>query len=135
MLGSLSNQISWTLVDLTAGMIVASLPILSSLFVMAFNSLKVSLRSYTRSSRSPGNSVEHQDRFAKSTSNKHGRWHGQSLLAPTTHANDSQQDASVTESSIYAETPGWEKPLGHVEEKEEWTTRTTVRHHQEGYQA
>ncbi len=114
-------------------MIVASLPILSSLFVAAFHSIRGSLRSYTRSSRTPGNSVSPQDRFANPNSNKHGRWHGQSLLAPTTHSNDSQQHASVTESSIYAETPGWEKPFGHVEEKEESTTNTTARHHQEGY--
>ncbi|KAL8955465.1 MAG: hypothetical protein Q9193_006703, partial [Seirophora villosa] len=103
-----SKQMSWTLVDLTSGVIAASLPILSTLFLNAFNTIKGSFRSYT------GGTSAHT---------------GASSSVPHARFADSTPMADI---SIYAVTPGWEKPFGHVEEKEAWTTRKTVRHDKEG---
>lgn len=138
--GNFSKQMSWTLVDLTAGVIAASLPILSTLFLNAFNTIKGSFRSYTGGTSAhtgASSSVPHA-RFADSTPSQRRRRPGESLLSPTVHSNESRHDAiemvPVADSSIYAVTPGWEKPFGHVEDKEAWTTRKTVRHDKEGYE-
>ncbi|KAL8888386.1 MAG: hypothetical protein Q9215_004182 [Flavoplaca cf. flavocitrina] len=129
----LSNQIGWSLVDLTAGLTVASLPILSSLFVVAFNRIKGSLRSLTgASSRNEAARTSPSIKMATASTGTHRAWHGKSLLSNKAWSSNSDvaESISANEDSIYATTPGWEKPLGHVEEKEAWTTRAPIRNHQ-----
>lgn len=62
----------------------------------------------------------------------HRAWHGKSLLSNKAWSSNSDvaESISANEDSIYATTPGWEKPFGHVEEKEAWTTRAPIRNHQ-----
>ena len=133
--GNTSNQLGWTLTDLTAGQTVASLPILSSLFVQAFNSIKSSLLSLSGISSRAGTSGQ-QHVFSDLTPSRPRRWPGQTLLSRGMDSSESQPIASDcgAETSIYADTPGWERPLGHVEEKERWSTRETARHQKEGYE-
>ena len=121
-LGNRYHRIGCLLVGLCAGMIVASLPILSPLLVQAFDFIKGSLRSLTGlSSRTPAGNSRQQTVYADSNPSKQRRWPDQYLLSEPARSKDSQHNASEigTGSILHADTHRWERPLGDLEEREE----------------